>query len=79
MLLATINNSIGNINNHMTIQGLVDLFKKKRNYSNMEEYAIDMIQTEALPQEIEWFKDEYNISQTDIDYILSVKVYQPKN
>lgn len=75
MLLSTINNSIGNKNNHLTIQELVSLFQKKDSYSDIEEYAIDIIQTEALPQEIEWFKDEYNISQSDINYILSVPIY----
>jgi len=75
MLLLTINNSIGNKNKHMVISELIELFEKKENFSTIENYAIDKIQTEATPQEIEFFTNKYNIPKVNLDYILSIKPY----
>ncbi len=40
MLLATINNSIGNKNNHVSLEYLIDLFMKKKttDLSNIDKY-----------------------------------------
>lgn len=79
-LVLTINCSISNINNHFSDEEIKDLFMniadKKNHLSNFEKYAIDIIQTEALKEEIQWFKEKYHIPQENIDNVLSVKPYQ---
>ena len=79
-LLLTINCSIGDKNRHLSVEGLCDLLlhiKDKENHlTQIERYAITMIKEEALPQEIEWFKQRYNIPQENIDYALSIKPYK---
>lgn len=78
-LLLTINCSIGDKTKHLNIETLKDLFlniKEKENHlSLIEKYAIEIIKTEAYPQELEWFKQDYNIPQESIDYVLSIKPY----
>ncbi len=78
-LLLTINCSIGDKNRHLSVEGLCDLLlhiKDKENHlTQIERYAITIIQDESLPQEIEWFKQRHNIPQENIDYALSVKPY----
>ena len=80
MLLSTINCSIGNEANHLTIDDLCDLFlnikEKECKLSTLEKYAICTMQDEALPQEFEFFKQKYNIPQENIDYVLSLKPYK---
>ncbi len=78
MLLATINNSIGNKNNHVSLKYLIDLFMKKKttNLSNIDKYIIGTIQQEALEQEIEWFSQDYHIPMENIRYVLSINPYQ---
>lgn len=79
-LLITINCSIGNEKRHLSIDGLCDLLlniKEKENHlSQIERYAISIMQEEALPQEIEWFERDYpHIPKENIDYALSIKPY----
>ncbi|TEX99679.1 hypothetical protein [Campylobacter sp. US33a] len=66
-LLATINCSIGNIKNHLNDKDLCNLFlkikEKEHNLTILEKYAINVMQTEALPQEFLWFQKDFNIPQ----------------
>ncbi|MCR2055557.1 hypothetical protein CHLV4139_08665 [Campylobacter helveticus] len=74
-LLLTINCSISNKKNHLNIEQVKDLFlnikHKKTHLNTLEKYAIDMIQTEAKKEEIEWFKEKYHIPQESIDNVLN--------
>ena len=73
MLLLTVNNSIGNKSKHFTIDSLLSLFSKKLDeYSNLEKYAVDTIQTEASKIEIDNFSKKFNISDDKVKYVLSV-------
>ncbi|WQW64668.1 hypothetical protein KVL31_05120 [Helicobacter pylori] len=78
MLLATINNSIGNKNNHVKLEYLIELFMKKKttNLSDIDKYIIGTIQQEALKQEIEWFSQDYHIPMENIQHVLSISPYQ---
>ncbi len=69
MLLSTVNNSIGNKKNHLTVKQLCDLFKKNTSYTELEKYAIDTIQTESNKIEIE------NFSKKHINHVLSINPY----
>lgn len=75
MLLSTVNNSIGNKKNHLTINDLCNLFNKKDAYTNLDKYVIDTIQTEATQKEIYNLKTLYNISNKDIQHLLSINPY----
>ena len=80
-LLLTINCSISNRNNHLSIQHLCDLLlhikEKKNHLTSIEKYAITTMQEEANAQEIEWFKQDYpHIPKENIDYALSIKPYE---
>lgn len=76
MLLATVNNSIGDRNKHMKINELIKLFDVQEELTNIQKYAIDMIQTEATDQEINFFVNKYNIFQEKLNHILSIKPYK---
>ena len=79
MLVGTVNNSIGNEKNHFTANSLRELFFKKGNFTSLDRYAIDIIQTEATKSEIDCFAKAYQISQKNISYILSMKnLYKEK-
>lgn len=75
MLLLTVNNSIGNKKNHLTIDALCQLFTKKSDFSNLEKYALDTIKTEATEQEIAWFSQDYHIPLTTLKHVLSTDLY----
>lgn len=79
-LVLTINCSISNIDNHFSDEEIKDLFMniedKKNHLNTFEKYVIDIIQTEALKEEIQWFKEKYHIPQENIDNVLSIKLYQ---
>jgi len=76
MLLLTVNNSIGNKSKHFTINTLIQLFSKKvEEYSNLEKYAVDTIQTEASKDELNYFIKNFNISTDKVKYVLSVNPY----
>jgi len=75
MLLLTVNNSIGNKKNHLTIESLCQLFSKSSNFSNVEKYALDTIKTEATPQELSWFSNDYHIPLSKLKHVLSTDLY----
>ncbi|OCL81814.1 hypothetical protein [Arcobacter porcinus] len=76
MLLSTINNSIGDKKLHFTIDNLLGLFNKKYNeFTEIEKYAIEIIQTEATNQELNNFKKEFKINSENIKYLLSYKYF----
>lgn len=76
MLLLTVNNSIGNKSKHFTIDSLVKLFNKKLDeYSNLDKYAVDTIQSEASKIELDNFIKKFNISIDKVKYVLSVNPY----
>ncbi len=76
MLLLTVNNSIGNKAKHFTNTSLVELFNKKfEEYSNLDKYAIDTIQSEASKAELNNFIKKFNISTDKVKYVLSVNPY----
>jgi hypothetical protein len=70
MLLATVNCSIGNKNNHLTATTIKGLLAGKSPQSNLEKYAIDVIKAEASQQEIESFANFYRISKKSIKAVL---------
>nr|WP_286347991.1 hypothetical protein [Helicobacter sp. NHP21005] len=75
MLHATINNSIGNIKNHLTLEHLVSLFlNPPKILTLLEKYAIDVIQKEATRQEIDSFSQAFHIPQKEVEHILSLKI-----
>ena len=75
MLLLTVNNSIGNKKNHLTIESLCQLFNKSSNYSNLEKYALDTIKTEATQEELSWFSNDYHIPLLKLKNVLSTDLY----
>lgn len=76
MLLSTINSSIGDKKLHFTVEKLLSLFNKEYNaFTELEKYAIEIIQTEATIQEINNFKKNFKINSENIDYLLSCKPY----
>ncbi len=75
-LLLTVNNSIGNIKNHLTVKELYNLFTvDKPTYNDIEKYAIDAIQTEATSSEIDTFKKTFHISDLNIKHVFSINPY----
>ena len=76
MLLSTVNNSIGDKNLHFTVDKLLELFNKKcSEFTELEKYAVDTIQTEATTYEINSFKKYFLINSKNIDYLLSCQPY----
>lgn len=75
MLLLTVNNSIGNKKNHLTIESLCQLFSKSSDFSNVEKYALDTIKTEATAQELSWFSTDYHIPLSKLKHVLSTDLY----
>ena len=76
MLLSTINNSIGDKNSHFTVDKLLELFNKKCNeFTELEKYAVDTIQTEVTSYELDSFKKYFHINSKSIDYLLSCQPY----
>lgn len=74
-LLITINSSIGNKKNHITIQDLCNLFNGKGILSELDKYVIDTIQKEATKEELNYFRENYNITNEQLKYILSINPY----
>ena len=75
MLLLTVNNSIGNKKNHLTVESLCQLFSKKGNFSNIEKYALDTMKTEATLQELSWFSNDYHIPISKLKHVISTDIY----
>lgn len=74
-LLTTINSSIGNKRNHLTVQDLCNLFHGKEVLSELDKYVIDTIQTEATKEELNNFKKAYHITTKQLEYVLSINPY----
>lgn len=74
-LLATINCSIGNKKNHISIQDLCELFNGKKVFNELDKYIIDIIQKEATKEELNTFKKNYKITTKQLKYILSINPY----
>lgn len=70
MLLATVNCSIGNKNNHLNASVIKELLAGKSPQSNLEKYALDVMKTEASQQEIENFASFYRIPKKSIKAVL---------
>lgn len=76
MLLLTVNNSIGNPSLHLNTNDLVKLFNKQlADYTNIDKYAVDTIQTESTTYEFNDFIKNYKISNDKAAYVLSCKPY----
>lgn len=75
LLLSTINNSIGNKKNHITVQDLCNLFNGKKVLNDLDKYVIDTIQTEATENELANFEKTYHIPSEKIKYVLSINPY----
>jgi len=75
ILLSTINNSIGNKKNHITVQYLFELFSGKKNFNDLDKYIIDTIQTEVTKKELDNFKKTYHIPEKQINHVLSINPY----
>jgi len=75
ILLSTINNSIGNKKNHITVQDLCNLFNGKEVLNELDKYVIDTIQTEATKEELNNFKKAYHITTKQLEYVLSINPY----
>ncbi len=76
MLLSTVNNSIGNKKNHITVEKLSKLFMSKEALSDLDKYIIDTIQSEASKEEIANFKNKFKIPTENINYVLSLNPYK---
>jgi len=76
MLVGTVNNSIGNEKNHFTAKSLKELFFKKGNFTPLDRYAIDIIQTEAVREEIICFFEKFNIKKEDIKNPELLRVFE---
>lgn len=81
-LASRVNCSIGNKKNHFTDEELYDLIINLKSYienntlTARQKYAVGAIQTETTGNfEINLFKEEYNIPQKYIDFLLKVDVY----
>lgn len=79
MLLLTINCSISDKRNHLTLDELLDLINnfdsKKAKLSSIQKYAIGIMKTEANSDEIKRFIQDYHITKKDMDSVLSFEPY----
>lgn len=76
MLLLTVNNSIGNPSLHLNIEDLVLIFSKEQNnYTNIDKYVVDTIQTESTKNEFDDFVIDYKIDSNKASYVLSCIPY----
>ena len=76
MLLLTVNNSIGDKKSHFTTEKLLGLFDKKcSEFTDLDKYAVETIQTEATIQELSSFKEFFHINSEKIDYLLACHPY----
>lgn len=73
-ILAYINNSIGNKDKHFKLEGLLNIFNNKKEFNELEKYAIDIIQNDIQEIELLKFINENNISKENLDFILNSKL-----
>lgn len=70
MLLATVNASIGNSKNHLKPQTIKKILSGDVPQNLIENYALNIIKTEADSQEIEAFAKFYNIPQRKVNKVV---------
>lgn len=77
MLLLSANCSISDRNKHLSVEELKNLFMSvgSRELSEVEKYVVEVIQSEAHPQEIKNFQTRYHIPQERIDTLMSYDSY----
>jgi hypothetical protein len=73
MLTATANCSIGDKSKHLTSEQIKNLLLGKKPKDVYENYALKIIRTEALPQEIEAFAKVHKIPMSVINKVLNAK------
>jgi hypothetical protein len=70
MLISTANCSIGDQSHHLGAQQIKNLLLGAKPANVFEKYALDIIKTEALPQEIEAFAKVHHLSIKKIQEVL---------
>jgi hypothetical protein len=71
MLVATANCSIGDKKKHLSVKQIKNLLIGQKPKDVYENYALKIIKTEALPQEIEAFAKIHNIPMKQINKVLN--------
>lgn len=77
MLLLSANASISDKSKHLSVEELQNLFMSvgSRELSEVEKYIIEVIQSEAHPQEVKNFQARYHIPQERVDALMSYDPY----
>jgi hypothetical protein len=73
MLIATANCSIGDKKKHLNARQVKNLLLGKKPKNVYENYALKIIKTEALQQEIEAFAQIHNLQLEQINKVLYAK------
>lgn len=71
MLVATVNASIGNEDKHLAANDIKKLLLGKSPQKPIEKYALDVIKTEALKEEIEDFAMHFKIPMKKVYKVLN--------
>lgn len=71
MLMATVNASIGNEEKHLGVSEIKKLLMGKIPQKPIEKYALDVIKTEALKEEIEDFAMHFKIPMKKVYKVLN--------
>lgn len=71
MLVATVNASIGNEEKHLGVSDIKKLLMGKIPQKPIEKYALDVIKTEALKEEIEDFAMHFKIPMKKVYKVLN--------
>lgn len=71
MLMATVNASIGNEEKHLGVSDIKKLLMGKIPQKPIEKYALDVIKTEALKEEIEDFAMHFKIPMKKVYKVLN--------
>lgn len=73
MLVSTVNASIGNEEKHLGVNDIKKLLMGKIPEKPIEKYALDIIKTEALKEEIEDFASHFKIPMKKVNKVLNYK------
>jgi hypothetical protein len=71
MLVATANCSIGDKKKHLSSNSIKEIFLYGKAKNSLEQYILDTIKDEALPQELEAFAKVHNIPMKQINKVLN--------
>ena len=71
MLVSTVNASIGNEKKHLSASEIKKLLMGKSPELPVEKYALDIIKTEALKEEIEDFAMHFKIPMKKVHKVLN--------